>query len=139
MRAVSLTVLSTALVFCLAGNALGARSSSGATACAVAWNHGAASSLRARIVAAHPRGAFIDGAGATIGTVAWSKDGPVTQTRSQGCAIEFILARGDTLMVSGAWRNGKIPRWIGPVPSRRPVPALDNATVRPDGTVGFHG
>jgi hypothetical protein len=138
MRALSIAVPA-ALTLLLSGSALGANSASGASACAVAWNHGAPRALRARIVAAHPRGAFIDGAGASVGTVEWSKGGPVTRTQSRGCAIEFILSAGDTLMVSGAWSNGKIENWVGPVRSKRPMRVPDNTTVHPDGAVGFHG
>lgn len=124
---------------CWGGGAFAGVRASPASTCAVAWNRGAAPSLRMKVAAEHPRGAFIGGGAVTIGTVTWSKAQAPTQTDATGCAIQFILRDGRTLMVSGAWKNGVITSWIGPVASNRTIPVPDNTTVHTDGTVGFHG
>jgi hypothetical protein len=128
-----------AVTACCSGGVLAGVRESPASTCAVAWNHGSAVSLRMRVAAEHPRGAFINGGGVTIGTVTWSKGQSPAQTEGKGCAIQFILRDGRTLMVSGAWKDGLITRWVGPVASDRAIPVPDNATVHTDGTVGFHG
>jgi hypothetical protein len=58
-----------------------------ASTCAVAWNHGAAPSLRKEIAAKHSHGAFIASGGVTIFTDTWSIGHASTHTESKGCAI----------------------------------------------------
>ena len=111
-----------------------------ASTCAVAWNKGSSAALRSKIAADHPRGAFIDNAGASnTMTVTWSKTKAAKETHGTGCSIQFILRSGDTVTVFGSWKSGAISTWDGPVPSNRPIPVPDNTTVHADGTVGFHG
>jgi hypothetical protein len=106
--------------------------------CAVAWNRTAPAALRSSIAGDHPRGAFVNGA-VSAGTVTWTKGGKSTSTSGPGCGIQFILASGRTLAVWGTWRDGRVPKWSGPVTSARPIPVPNNSNVHPDGTVGFHG
>jgi hypothetical protein len=106
--------------------------------CASAWNHTAPNALRARIVASHPRGAFIDPHGSSVMSVTWTKAGQSSSSAS-GCGIQFVLHDGHVLAVWGAWANGGVAKWVGPVSSGRAVPLATNANVHADGTVGFHG
>jgi len=104
----------------------------------VAWNHGAPAKLRASIAAQRPSGAFVTD-DVNVYSMSWTKHAVSTSTGAPGCGIQFILRDGRTLSVSGAWKTGGITTWVGPVRSNRPLPVPDNSTVRPDGTVGFHG
>ena len=108
------------------------------SACAVAWNNHHAARLLAVIATNHPRGAFVN-ARTEVSTMTWTKSGTATSTASRGCHVEFILRNGTTLSVWGPWKDGTVTSWTGPVPSRRRVTVPNNARVRSDGTVGFHG
>jgi hypothetical protein len=108
------------------------------SACAVAWNHGAPATLRSSIASDRPRGAFVTGQGTSL-VVMWTKTGKYTTTPGDGCAIQFILGSGKTISVWGAWKDGAVLKWSGPVTSPRPYPVPNNSNVRADGTVGFHG
>jgi hypothetical protein len=131
-----------ALAIVAALGACGAASASresSASSCAVAWNLGSTPSLRAKIVAEHPQGAFIGG-GASVSTIVWSKGQTLTQSGGTGCSIQFVLSGGRTSTVFGAWKNEAITTWVGPVISKplQIVPPL-NTNVHANGTVGFHG
>jgi hypothetical protein len=121
------------------GTAHAATARPSASACAVAWNRSATPDLRSSILAKHPRGAFINGAGAKVGTFSWTKAGTRAQTSSVGCGIAFILPSGRTIAVWGAWKGGAVATWAGPVSSNGPVPVPNNTAVHRDGTIGFHG
>jgi hypothetical protein len=90
------------------------------------------------IVSDQVRGAFID-ARASVGTDTWTKTGGATSTSARGCSIQFILPSKRVLMVWGAWTARAISKWVGPVASSRVVSVPENARVRGDGSLGFHG
>jgi hypothetical protein len=116
----------------------GAGGRSSPSACANAWNHGASSSIRARIVARKPTAAFVS-ALASVTSISWTKT-TESSTSGPGCSIRFILGNGHTLAVFGPWAdNGRISRWSGPVASNRAIRFPRNSNVHADGTVGFHG
>jgi hypothetical protein len=134
-----LLALAVVAALCSCGAASASRESP-ASSCAVAWNLGSTPSLRAAIVAEHPRGAFIDGGGTGVSTIVWSKGQTPTQSSGTGCSIQFVLSGGRTSTVFGAWKNEAITKWVGPVISKplQIVPPL-NTNVHANGTVGFHG
>lgn len=107
------------------------------SACAVAWNKTSPVSLRARVIANKPRGAFI--AASVVSGINWTKNGGSRSTSGPGCSIQFILRNGGTLAVWGAWAGGVISNWVGPVLSTHRIPFPANTAVHPDGSVGFHG
>jgi hypothetical protein len=110
------------------------------SACALAWNDDAKSSLRASVASMHPRGAFIHRSQVGIDRVTWTKSSHRSSSaQSRGCSIQFILRNGRTLALFGSWKDGSITRWVGPIASTKPIPVPDNTTVHADGTVGFHG
>jgi hypothetical protein len=118
--------------------AAAASSSPSPSTCAVAWNHEAGARLRALVVADHVRGAFINSR-ASVGVETWSKAGGTSSTGAAGCTIQFILPNKRLLLLWGAWSGTTIPKWTGPVPGALPIPVRGNASVRDDGTLGFHG
>ena len=137
-RLVAMGVVVAALCGC--GSAAAMSRESPASACAVAWNRGSTSSLRAKVAAEHPRGAFIDSGGTNVSTMTWSKGQTPTQSSATGCSIQFILNGGRTSTVFGPWENKAITKWVGPlINTRVTFPLPDNTNVHVDGTVGFHG
>lgn len=106
-------------------------------ACAATWNRSASTSLRHAVAAAGARAAFVDSA--VVVGLDWVQGGAATSTRSPGCGIAFVLRGRRILSVSGAWNHDRVPSWRGPVTSKRPVPVVENAAVRADGTVAFRG
>jgi hypothetical protein len=108
------------------------------SACAVAWNLRAGDRLHLLIARSRARAAFVN-SHASFGTFTWSKSGGTRSTSSRGCSIQFILPSRKILGLWGTWEGGTVRTWQGPVRSLRAVPVPDNARVRVDGTVGFHG
>lgn len=106
--------------------------------CATAWNKSAPSVLRERVMAANPRGAFINPNGSSVMSVSWTKTSQSTRT-APGCSIQFVLRNGRSMVVWGALANGGVQKWFGPVKSSGAIPLPINTNVHTDGTVGFHG
>jgi hypothetical protein len=104
--------------------------------CANIWNHSAPAALRAKIAAHKPRAAFISPR-TSVTTYTWTKTSQSSLSAS-ACSIHFVLRDG-TLAVWGKLEGGHIARWLGPVPSKRPIRAPNNSSVHADGTVGYHG
>ncbi|MBV8080735.1 MAG: hypothetical protein JO186_10230 [Actinobacteria bacterium] len=128
-------VLAAAVVAAVACGSAYAASVPSRRACVDAWNTTANPALRARVAAEHPKAAYVDSA-VVIG-VDWVIGGKTRSASRTGCGIQFILANGHTLSVSGPWDGSTVSAWTHPVPSARVVPVPRNASVQPDGTVAI--
>jgi hypothetical protein len=107
-------------------------------ACAAAWNRWASPHQRAVVGRSKARVAFVD-ARVTVGTDTFSLTGGTTSTSARGCGIQVVLPDKTLLEIWGAWQNGAVHAWHGPLHSRRRFPVPHNARVHGDGTIGFTG
>jgi hypothetical protein len=126
-------------VIVVAAPAVSAASRPSPSACAVAWNQWAPSSLHKVVAKSDVRAAFID-AHASVGIDTWSKAGGRSSTSSPGCSIQFVLPGNAGLLLAwGPWRAGTIRAWHVPIRNGLDVPVPHNARVDNNGTVGFTG
>jgi hypothetical protein len=117
-----------------------------AALCAGAWNLHASARQRLSIANDQSASAAVSGSGSTrsINIFGSTSGGKTFSSNSSTCAITFFLSKDRIAVAFGAWTNGTVARWQGPLgPTPMHVPpgmpeGNGNASVAADGTVHLH-